>query len=378
MEAIGQLASGVAHDFNNLLGVIGGYSELVLQALPTDHSQRKRIEAIRKAGERAAELIRQLLAFGRKQSLEPVVLDPAQVVSGMKGMLRRLIPSDIELIDRFGAGAGRVKVDPGQLEQVILNLAVNARDAMPDGGRLVIETSAAELNESYGQTHPGVRPGRYVLLSLSDTGTGMDTQTQARIFEPFFTTKEPGKGTGLGLSTVYGIVKQHEGHIAVYSEPGQGTTFKVYLPRVDEEAAREEAAPAPPRAAVEGGTVLLVEDDEEMRQLSREILEAQGYHVLEAQDGEAALELSEGHAGPVHLLLTDMVMPRMTGRQLAERLRSSRSEMRVLFVSGYAGDMVVRDGDLEAGMAFLQKPFTPNQLGRKIRELMRGSRETGE
>jgi PAS domain S-box-containing protein len=375
MEAIGQLAGGVAHDFNNILSVIGGYSELVLRSLPSGDPQRRRLEQIRNAGERAAALTHQLLAFGRKQALTPTVLDVAEAVSGMEGMLRRLIPEGIQVVTVFGAEAGRVRADRGQIEQVILNLAVNARDAMPDGGRLVIETLPADLDEGYCRSHAAVRPGRYVLLAVSDTGIGMDAETQTHVFEPFFTTKELGKGTGLGLSTTYGIVKQHEGHITIYSEPGRGTTFKVYLPRVDQEAAREEVATTPPQMARANETILLVEDEEAVRLLNREVLEELGYAVLDARDGEAALELSQRHAGRLHLLLTDMVMPRMTGRQLAERLRASRPELRVLFVSGYTSDVVARSGGLEPGMAFLQKPFTPDQLARKLRELLEEPRE---
>jgi len=370
MEAVGQLASGVAHDFNNLLSVIGGYSELVLKGLPDDDPQRKRIEGIRNAGERAADLTRQLLSFGRKQVLSPVVLDLNQVVAGLEGMLRRLIPENIQIVSALDSGAARAKADPGQMEQLIVNLAVNARDAMPDGGRLILEVSAAKLDEDYCRRHTGARPGRYVLLAVSDTGVGMDAETQAHIFEPFFTTKEVGRGTGLGLATVYGIVKQHDGYISVYSEIGHGTTFKVYLPRVEGPVARRADA-APSLGAQTGSeTVLLVEDDEALRELNREIVAGLGYRVLEARDGGAALEASASHEGPIHLLLTDMVMPHMTGRQLAERLRSSRPGIKVLLVSGYTNEVVVRNGALGAGIAFLQKPFTPDSLGRKIREVL--------
>ena len=368
MEAIGQLAGGVAHDFNNLLAVIVGYSELALRELPAEHPQRKRIEEIRKAGERAAGLTRQLLAFGRRQPMTPVVLGLAHVVSGLEGMLRRLLPEDIEIATSFDGGGARVRADPGQMEQVILNLAVNARDAMPDGGRLTIEGSSAVLDERYCRSHD-VRPGRYALLAVTDTGTGMDAETQAHMFEPFFTTKEVGRGTGLGLATVYGIVKQHDGHVAVYSELGRGTTFKVYLPQVDAPA-RGEAVASTPKARGGSETVLLVEDDPPVRELSREVLDHLGYRVLVAPDGEAALETSARHQGPLHLLVTDMIMPRMTGRQLAEALRRSRPGIKVLFVSGYSNDVVVRSGALEEGMAFLQKPFTPDSLGRRIREVL--------
>jgi CheY-like chemotaxis protein len=302
-------------------------------------------------------------------------LDLSQVVSGLEGMLRRLIPEHIEIVTRFDSGAAKVKADPGHMEQVILNLAVNARDAMPDGGRLIIETSPAELDEAYCRSHAPARPGRYVLLAVSDSGTGMDAETQTRIFEPFFTTKGVGQGTGLGLATVYGIVKQNEGYIWVYSELGRGTTFKAYLPRVDDAVARDEE-PAPLVEAKTGSeTVLLAEDDEAVRELNREILEEFGYHVLEGRDPQAALEAGGRYEGAIHLLLTDMVMPGMTGRQLADRLRASRPGIRVLFVSGYTNDVVVRSGDLDEGMAFLQKPFTPDQLARKLRELLEQPRE---
>ncbi len=373
MEAVGRLAGGVAHDFNNLLTAIMGYSELALDALPEGHPERNHIEEIRNAGERAAALTRQLLAFSRKQIFEPEVLCLNEVVSGMTKMLKRMIPEDVELVAVLDPGLERVKLDPTQMEQVLLNLAVNARDAMPKGGKLTLETANAELDEAYSRTHPEVQPGHYVMLAVSDTGCGMDEATQARIFEPFFTTKEKDKGTGLGLSTVYGIVKQSGGSIFVYSEPGKGTAFKIYLPRVEEvpdergPVAEKRPVPALPQGAE---TVLVAEDDETLRRLIYEILQSSGYAVLEAGRGEEALRLAGEHAGPIHLLITDMVMPGMGGREVAGRLAALRPGTRVLFVSGYTDDAIVRHGVLEHGLAFLQKPFVPEALLRKVRETL--------
>ena len=375
MEAVGRLAGGVAHDFNNLLTAIMGYSELALDALPEDHPEHNHIEEIRNAGERAAALTRQLLAFSRKQIFEPEVLCLNEVVSGMTKMLRRMIPEDVELVAVLDPGLDRVKLDPTQMEQVLLNLAVNARDAMPKGGKLTLETANAELDLAYSRSHPEVQPGKYVMLAVSDTGCGMDEATQARIFEPFFTTKEKSKGTGLGLSTVYGIVKQSGGSIFVYSEPGKGTAFKIYLPRVEEvpgergPAVEKRPVPALPQGAE---TVLVAEDDETLRRLIYEILQSSGYAVLEAGRGEEALRLAGEHAGPIHLLITDMVMPGMGGREVAGRLAALRPGTRVLYVSGYTDDAVVRHGVLESGVAFLQKPFVPEALLRKVREVLDG------
>ena len=368
LEAIGQLAGGVAHDFNNLLTVILGRCALVLGSLPPDASPRRDIDLIQKTAERAVALTRQLLAFSRKQILEPKVLDLNVIVPGIATMLQRLIGEDIELVFRPGAELGRVKADPGQIEQVIMNLAVNARDAMPDGGRITIETGNVELGDEYARQHVGVQPGPYVLLAVSDTGTGMDSATQARIFEPFFTTKAPGKGTGLGLSTVYGIVKQSGGNIWVYSEPGRGTTFKVYLPRVENTAEPVQVIrPAPGRGTE---SILLVEDEEAVRALAREVLEGYGYTVFEARDVADAMLIAERHTGPIHLLVTDVVMPQMSGRALAERLASLRPEMKVLFMSGYTANAIVHHGTLDAGTSFVQKPFTPDVLARKVREVL--------
>jgi PAS domain S-box-containing protein len=368
LEAIGQLAGGVAHDFNNLLTVILGRCALLLLRLSPDASPRRDIDLIQKTAERAAALTRQLLAFSRKQILEPKVLDLNAVVPGIATMLQRLIGEDIELVYRPGAELGRVKADPGQLEQVIMNLAVNARDAMPDGGRITVETGNVELGEHYARQHVGVQPGRYVMLAVSDTGIGMDVATQARIFEPFFTTKAPGKGTGLGLSTVYGIVKQSGGNIWVYSEAGRGTTFKVYLPRVEDAAGSVQVIrPAPGRGTE---SILLVEDEEEVRALAREILEGYGYTVFEARDVADAILIAERHTGPIHLLLSDVVMPQMSGRTLAERLAPLRPEMKALFMSGYTDNAIVHHGKLDSDASFVQKPFTPDALARKVREVL--------
>ena len=370
MEAIGQLTGGIAHDFNNLLTVINGYSELTLQGLKADDPLRDNLEAVKQAGERAASLTRQLLAFSRRQVLEPKVLDLNAVVTNVDKMLQRLIGEDIDLVAALTTGLGRVKADPGQIEQVILNLAVNARDAMPQGGKMTVETADVELDDNYVRTHVGAKPGRYVMLAVNDTGCGMDAETQKRIFEPFFTTKEQGKGTGLGLATVYGIVKQSGGSIWVYSEVGRGTAFKVYLPRVEEEP--DTVLPSAVRAASLKGTetILLVEDDEPLRKLTLSILRHGGYHVLEASSREEALQLCGQHQGPIHLMLTDVVMPGMSGQETAKQLALIRPDMKVLHMSGYTNDAVVRHGVLEQSVAFLQKPFTTHSLLRKVREVL--------
>ncbi len=370
LEAVGRLAGGVAHDFNNLLTIVNGYSQLLLDRLPAGETMREQVEEIKSAGERAASLTRQLLAFSRQQILAPQVMDLNAAVANMDKMLRRLIGEDIELETSLGEGLGRVKADPGQIEQVIMNLAVNARDAMPQGGRVTIETANVELDEAYARAHIAVKPGPYVMLAVSDTGCGMEAETRARLFEPFFTTKEKDKGTGLGLSTVYGIVKQSGGNIWVYSEPGRGSTFKIYLPRVDDvaEAGRQAGRRL---ASVQGKeTVLLAEDEQPVLRLVRTVLEACGYTVLEAARVEEALEISKRHEGPIHLLLTDVVMPQMSGRQLAERLATTHPETKVLYISGYADNAIVHHGVLDAGTAFLQKPFTPDTLARKVREVL--------
>ena len=370
MDAIGRLAGGVAHDFNNLLTVILGRTDILLHPLKPEDPMRRGIELIQRTAGRAADLTRQLLAFSRKQVLEPVVLDLSAVATDMKDMLGRLIGEDIALLTTPTPGLGRVKADRGQIEQVVMNLAVNARDAMPQGGRLILETANVDLDDEYVRRHVGARPGPHVMLAVSDTGTGIPREIQAQIFEPFFTTKEQGKGTGLGLATVYGIVKQSGGYIEVDSEPGQGTVFRIYLPRLDAAAVTVDRSVRP--AAVAGGTetILLVEDEEGVRELARDILRASGYTVLEARNGAEALLLCERHQGPLDMLLTDVVMPRMSGRELAERLAPLRPELSVLFMSGYTDDAVIRHGVLAAGTAFLQKPFTPAALVLRVRETL--------
>ena len=370
MEAVGQLAGGIAHDFNNILMVINGYSDLALKAIPPNSPLRDSLEQVRQAGERATTLTRQLLAFSRRQVLQLKVLDLNAVVTNLEKMLQRLIGEDVRFETRLSQRLGRVKADPGQIEQVVMNLVVNARDAMPQGGRLMIETADVELDESYARGHAVVQPGPYVLLAVSDTGCGMDKETQARVFEPFFTTKGKDKGTGLGLATAYGIVKQSGGYIWVYSEPGQGATFKIYLPRVEKEAEPLEPHVGPPALRKGSETILLVEDDEKVRNLLRTILAGNGYTVLEASNGIAALEKYEHHQEGIQLLLTDAVMPEMSGRELAGRLIARNLDLKVLFCSGYTDDAIVRHGILEEGIPFLQKPFTPNTLLRKVREVL--------
>jgi PAS domain S-box-containing protein len=369
MEAVGRLAGGVAHDFNNVLTAIFGYADLLTEEFPAGSPARQDLEEIRKAATRASALTRQLLAFSRQQVLAPVVLSVNDLVEDVDKMLRRLLGEDVELRVTLARDAGNARADPGQLQQVIMNLVVNARDAMPTGGKLLIETADAELTEQYAELHQQVIPGPYVMLAVSDTGVGMDAQTKARIFEPFFTTKEKGKGTGLGLSTVYGIVKQSGGYIWVYSESGHGTTFKVYLPRVD--APAEPQAPPRETATLSGTeTILLAEDDEMLRPLTKGLLAKFGYTVLDAESAEQALAVAGAHQGPIHLLVADVVMPGASGRELARRLAQSRPETRVLYVSGYTDDAIVHHGMLEPGLKFLQKPFTPAALARKVREVL--------
>ncbi|MGH9861833.1 MAG: PAS domain S-box protein [Candidatus Acidiferrales bacterium] len=373
MEAVGRLAGGVAHDFNNLLMVIGGHSELLIDRLGRDHPLRRHAEEVHKTAERATSLTRQLLAFSRKQVLQPRVLNLNTVVADIEQMLRRLIGEDIELALRLHPELGRAKADPSQLSQVIMNLAVNARDAMPRGGQLTLETDNIEFDAAYTQHHLTAEPGSYVMLAVSDTGHGMDKETLARLFEPFFTTKVQGKGTGLGLATVYGIVKQSGGYIWVYSEVAQGTTFKVYLPRV-EEAVEAPVLPEPlgVAAPLNGAdhTVLLVEDEELLRKLVRAYLESNGYRVLEAGSGREAIRLAETNAQHISLLMTDVIMPGMTGRELAEHLTARHPHVKVLYMSGYTDDAIVNHGVLEPGMAFLQKPFTLDDLSRKLQTIL--------
>jgi PAS domain S-box-containing protein len=370
VEAIGRLAGGVAHDFNNLLMTIKGCSELLLGGLDPHDARREEVEEIRKAAERATALTRQLLAFGRRQVLQPQVLDLNEVVANMDRMLQRLIGEDIQLLTVLDPELWSVKVDPGQIEQVIMNLAVNARDAMPGGGKLTIETANVVLDEEYAVRHVAVKPGPCVMLAVTDNGCGMDKETQSHLFEPFFTTKNKGEGTGLGLSTVYGIVKQSGGNIWAYSELGHGTTFKVYLPRVEEgvKAYRPKVAPTVPPGGPE--TILLVEDEEAVRTIVSKILQNKGYTVLEAHHGHEALQICKDYEGPIHLMVTDVVMPHMSGRELAERLTFLRPELRVLFMSGYPDNAIVHHGVLGAGTAFLQKPFALSALECKVRELL--------
>ena len=370
MEAVGQLAGGVAHDFNNLLTVINGYSEILMTSLGPKDPKRDLLAQIHKAGERAGSLTRQLLAFSRKQILEPKVLDLNAEVTDAARMLRRLIGEDILLTTNLNPKLGPVKVDPGQMQQVLINLAVNARDAMPRGGMLTIETRNVRLDEAYCSTHPYVQPGNYSMLAVSDTGIGMDGATKARIFEPFYTTKVPGKGTGLGLAMVYGILKQSGGSIEVYSEPDRGATFKIYLPQVREQVSSGKSLHGLGVMPKGSETLLLVEDEDAVRALSGHVLRSCGYTVLEATNGKAAVQLLEGYKGPVDLVISDVVMPHLGGRQLAEQLAQLRPSLRILFLSGYTDDAVVRHGVLDESFAFLQKPFTTIGLAQKVREVL--------
>jgi two-component system cell cycle sensor histidine kinase/response regulator CckA len=372
MEAIGQLTGGVAHDFNNILSIILSYSALILEDLPRESPMHRDLLEIKAAGDRAADLTRQLLAFSRRQILQPRIVDLNAILSGMEKMLRRLIGEDVELTTSPAPDSAKANVDPGQIEQVMMNLVVNARDAMPGGGKLTIEIARTELDSSDAADHAGVPPGSYVRVAVSDTGLGMDEQTQARIFEPFFTTKEVGKGTGLGLSTVLGIVQQSGGHVAVDSEPGRGTTFRIYFPQAgDEPLSRGREARARHIGTWRGGeTILLVEDDERLRRVTRTMLNRYGYTVLEAQSGGDALLICERQSSSIQLLLTDVVMPHMSGPDLAARLVAARPGLGVVFMSGYTDDAILRHGILDASAAFVQKPFTPEALLRKVREAL--------
>ncbi|MCD6282828.1 PAS domain S-box protein [bacterium] len=369
MEAIGRLAGGVAHDFNNLLTVMLGYSEMLLHNLK-DGRSRSHVEAISNAAEKAGRLTSQLLAFSRKQMREPRVLNINEVVTEMGKMLRRVIGEDIELVVVLGKDLNHVRIDPGQIEQVIMNLVVNARDAMPDGGKLVIETANVGLDAEYASAHLGVQPGEYVMLAVTDTGHGMDEATQKRVFEPFFTTKEVGAGTGLGLSTVYGIAKQNEGNVWVYSEPEMGATFKVYLPVIKGERATAPVKKMASEIPDGSETILLVEDEEVVRELAKQVLEQKSYKVLTARHGPDALIVSEQYDGTIHLLLTDVVMPEMNGKELAERLKALRSDLRVIYMSGYADAAIFQNGSVPESAAYLQKPFTPDSLLLKLREVL--------
>jgi signal transduction histidine kinase/ActR/RegA family two-component response regulator len=370
MEAVGRLAAGVAHDFNNLLVAILGQSDLLLKQLGEDEPVRRRVQEIRKAGEWAAALTRQLLAFSRKRILKPEVIEPDRVVAAMEPILKRLIGEDVELFTSLQASGGLIETDPGQIEQVVMNLVINARDAMPSGGKLTIETRNVSIDERSTKTHQGTRPGHYVMLSVSDTGCGMDEETKRRVFEPFFTTKEPEHGTGLGLSTVYGIVKQVAGSIWVSSEVGKGTTFTLYLPRVvrmeERDLRRSESA--------RGTEIILVVEDEQMvRETILEMLATHGYGVIEARTGAEALQVSERHEGEIDLLITDVVMPGLSGREVAEKFLQASRQTKVLYISGYTENAIVHHGVLTSGTPFLQKPFTADSLLRKIREVFDGS-----
>ncbi len=376
MEAVGRLAGGVAHDFNNLLTVITGYSERLLLGLPEDDPLRKGAEAIKRSADWAASLTQQLLAFSRRQILAPKVLDLNTVVANMQKMLQRLIGEDVELVTRPAADLGRVKADPNQIEQVLMNLAVNSRDAMPRGGTLTIETANLVLDKGFAARHVGVQPGSCVMLSVADTGCGMDEETLSHLFEPFFTTKEQGKGTGLGLSTTYGIVKQSGGYIWVDSHVGAGTTVRIYLPRIDE-AAETPSAAVDMRGAPHGSeTILLVEDEEAVRNLLRDILRRYGYSVLEAENGPLAIEICQSHAGPIDLVITDMVMPQMSGWEVADAVSRLRPKAKLIYMSGYIEHVVVEQRVLESGVAFLGKPFTPEALGRKVRQVLDGEQSS--
>jgi signal transduction histidine kinase/CheY-like chemotaxis protein len=371
MQAVGELAGGVAHDFNNLLMIVKGHAEMLLDRIDSS-SARHNLEQIQGATERAATLTRQLLAFSRKQVLQPKVLDLNDVVAGMIKMFARVIGENIDLAFLPGSKLAPVKADPGQMEQVLLNLVVNARDAMPDGGRLTIETCNVELDSVSASQHPVMEAGSYVILIVTDTGCGMDAGTQARIFEPFFTTKGQGKGTGLGLATVYGVVKQSGGFIWVYSEVNHGSTFKIYLPQVNADLERGVPEKTSRDAHPGTETILFVEDEESVRELVRDYLGKSGYRVLEAADGVQALEIAAAHRGPIHILVTDVVMPRLSGRELVTRIAAARPEIKILYISGYTDDSIFRHGVLEGGVAFLQKPFNLKDLAQKIRQVLDG------
>ncbi len=376
MEAVGKLAGGIAHDFNNLLTIIIGYTDVLHQQVKADPVGAGCAQEVRRAAERASALTNQLLAFSRRQVTQPRVVNINEGLQNLEKMLRRIIGEDVELQMRLAADLLPVKVDPAQMDQVIMNLAVNARDAMPDGGRLTVETANMRLHDEYAATHPGITPGQYVMVAVSDTGTGMDAATKARIFEPFFTTKEQGKGTGLGLSIVYGIVTQHGGRIVVDSEPGRGTVFRLYLPVAAWTQQAPDVETAPTRRAPPTETVLLVEDDEQLRRLARLMLARHGYRVLETSSPGAALNLIREQHGAIDLLLTDMIMPHMSGLDLAAQIRAHYPRIKVLFMSGYTETGVARQGMLTAGMPLLRKPFTAAELDNKIREVLRGSTTT--
>jgi PAS domain S-box-containing protein len=374
MEAIGRLAGGIAHDFNNLLTIIKGYTELARNRPKISPELQADVERIEDASERASTLVRQLLAFSRRQVLQPKLVDLNSIVLGLDKLLRRLMDEEIQMSTVPGQNIGTIKADPGQMEQMIMNLVVNARDAMPKGGRLTVETANVDLDAAYASDHVTVKPGRYVMLAVSDTGTGMSPETVAHIFEPFYTTKGSGRGTGLGLSTVYGIVKQSGGYVWVYSEVGRGSSFKVYLPRVDEAPETLQVAAVPSGEQKGSETILLVEDQSQVRELARMTLSQKGYTVLATSSPEDAESACARHGAEIHLLLTDLIMPGLTGRELAKRLTARHPKMRVLFMSGYTFGITTQSGMssglLEDGVAFLQKPFTPSALSEKVREVL--------
>jgi len=377
MEAVGRLAGGVAHDFNNLLTIITGYADLLLGGRNLDKSTRTALEEVRRAAERGGALTHQLLAFSRGQPFTPRAVQLNTLIVNMEKMLSRLIGEDIELITVPGAGPAAVHTDPGQLEQVIMNVVVNARDAMPGGGKLIIETANVHVDQAYAGPNVDLKPGAYVVLAISDTGMGMDSETIAHLFEPFFTTKAPGKGTGLGLATAYGIVKQSGGAISVYSEPGRGTTVKIYLPSAEGKAGAGSSTKARPELPRGSETILVLEDEARVRRLICEVLTARGYHVLEAVRGEEAIRLAAEHKGRIHLLLADVVMPEMSGPQAAEQIRALHGNIKVLFMSGYTDEAIAHHGVLESGAPFLQKPFLPDTLARKVREVLNSHKSAG-
>jgi CheY-like chemotaxis protein len=371
MEVVGHLAGGVAHDFNNILSVIFGYADLMMQKLDSDDPLRKYAEEVRYAGDRAAALTRQLLVFSRKEALQPAVLDPNQLIKGLDKMLRRLINENIELTIELGEQIGRINADSGYFGQVLMNLVVNARDALPNGGKILIKTSNISLDENYAQQHSGVTPGKYVVLSVTDNGMGMTEEVKAQLFKPFFTTKPKDKGTGLGLATCQTIVSHSGGHIAVESEAGNGATFRIYFPQIDQPLA-VRTGPAT-EGALAGGTetLLLVEDDPSLRNLALGVLQAHGYEVLRAIDGRDGLNLAFHHKGsPIRLVITDVVMPQMGGKVMADWLKTTLPEVKVLFTSGYTDGAIVHHGILDSDAAFLPKPYTPQALASKVRELL--------
>jgi two-component system cell cycle sensor histidine kinase/response regulator CckA len=370
MEAVGRLAGGIAHDFNNMLTIISGYNRMILEGLSPSDPLRGFAEQVLKAADRAGALTNQLLAFSRRQVIQPRVVDLNQVIMAAEQMLRRLIGEDLELVLRLAPGSMNIKVDPGHIDQAVFNLAVNARDAMPQGGRITIETAAVQLDHNYARTHLGVEPGEYVMLAVSDNGHGMDAETRRRIFEPFFTTKQKGKGTGLGLATVYGIVKQSGGDIWVYSEPGKGTTFKLYFRRVREATSSLEEGHARPQQQRGSETLLVVEDEEAVRDLVATMLRRQGYTVLTAADAHEAIRLAEEHRDALRMLLTDVIMPRMSGKELAMELLRTNPKLQVLYLSGYTENTILHHGVLDEDVNFLAKPFSQETLARKVRTIL--------